>query len=249
MHVVLSMTAALPGPAFDATLDQAAAAGADAIELSAECPADMVAAVKRRGVAVAGVAALARPGAESSAGELDRASVDARLRRMLDIAVELDARYAAISPVAAGREADHAAAYNALFDSLLRWRHEAEDRAIALAVDVHRGGLLPSPLELCDLIDQANSPFVGVHVELDALMASGDPCSWIRTLGRRIVCVRLPRGGATGPSAFDADAMAAALRSGRYEGALVTDGGAAPADGVRELRRIAARAALRDEPR
>ncbi len=69
-------------------------------------------------------------------------------------------------------------------------RHEAESAGVAIALEAASAGCLLSPVELREIVNQANSWAVGVCLDLDRVACVGHPVDWIRTLGGRIHSVR-----------------------------------------------------------
>jgi sugar phosphate isomerase/epimerase len=70
-------------------------------------------------------------------------------------------------------------------------RFEAEAAGVAVALEAGAGHTLLSPVELCEIIDAANSWAVGVCIDVATVARFGSPAEWIRTLARRIHAVRL----------------------------------------------------------
>jgi sugar phosphate isomerase/epimerase len=83
-------------------------------------------------------------------------------------------------------------AFNSLFDSLERLSEIAERESVMLAMENPGSGLLLSPLELRELIDEINSPYFGICFNPDNVGPSGDPIDWLRILDKRVIALRLP---------------------------------------------------------
>ncbi len=66
---------------------------------------------------------------------------------------------------------------------------EAEKRRVALALENVWSGLLVSPVEFRDFIDQCESEYVGACFDTGNVLRYGYPEQWIRILGRRIKSV------------------------------------------------------------
>jgi len=86
-------------------------------------------------------------------------------------------------------------AFNSLFDALERLSEIAERESVMLAMENPGGGLLLSPLELRELIDEINSPYLGICFNPDNVGQSGDPTDWLRILDKRVIALRLPLKG------------------------------------------------------
>jgi len=81
-------------------------------------------------------------------------------------------------------------AFNSLFDSLEQLSEIAERESVMLAVENPGSGLLLSPLELRELIDEINSPYFGICFNPDNVGQSSDPTDWLRILGKRVIGLR-----------------------------------------------------------
>ena len=78
-------------------------------------------------------------------------------------------------------------AYRVFYDL----RHEAESAGVAIAVEAATGGGLLSPVELREIINQANSSAVGVCLDVARVSRVGVVGDWIATLGYRVKSVRV----------------------------------------------------------
>ncbi len=88
-------------------------------------------------------------------------------------------------------------ALNFAYGLLHSIRFEAEEAGVAVALEPVIGGCLLSPVELREIIDNANSWAVGSVVDADRIAAVGSVEDWLRTLTHRVHAVRLPRHLAT----------------------------------------------------
>ena len=86
-------------------------------------------------------------------------------------------------------------ALNFAYGLLHSIRFEAEETGVAVALEPVIGGCLLSPVELREIIDNANSWAVGLVVDADRIAAVGSVEDWLKTLTHRIHAVRLPRDG------------------------------------------------------
>jgi hexulose-6-phosphate isomerase len=139
------------------------------------------------------------------------------------------------------------------FEMLRQLREDAEDCGVHIAIENVPNRFLLSPIEMRDLIDRVNSPWVGVYFDTGNAVPFGYPQDWISVLGPRIVRVHakdcdLNRGGLEGlacpleEGSVDWPAVITALRAARYDGPLTYEGQGDPADIARRLRRILGRA-------
>ncbi len=78
------------------------------------------------------------------------------------------------------------AAYDRLRGALDELIPVAEEFRVALALENVWNRFLLSPLELRDLVDSCQSPYVGVYLDVGNVMLTGYPEDWIRILGQRI---------------------------------------------------------------
>ncbi len=109
-------------------------------------------------------------------------------------------------------------AYRILYDL----RHEAEGAGVGVAIEAATGGGLLSPVELREIINQANSSGVGVCLDVTHVSRVGVVEDWIATLGYRVKSVRV---GSSAGSAFDS--LAGVLDSAGYDGPVIVHGAAA----------------------
>ena len=101
-------------------------------------------------------------------------------------------------------------------------RHQAEADGVTIAIEAAAGGCLLSPVELREIINQANSPYVGVCLDVPRVSGIGVAEDWIATLGYRIKSIRV---GSTDKSARDS--LAVALDSAGCDGPLIIQSGSA----------------------
>lgn len=107
-------------------------------------------------------------------------------------------------------------------------RYEAEGVGVAIGVEAATGGCWLSPVELREIINEANSSAVGVCLDAARVARIGSPVDWIATLGHRLSCVRVQvtdsaQGGGSSVE-DDAGAIASALDAARYKGPVIISG-------------------------
>ena len=83
-------------------------------------------------------------------------------------------------------------AFNFLFEAMESLAELAERESVMLALENPASGVLLSPLELRELVDELNSPYAGVYFNPFYAERLGEPVDWLRILGRRVVALRLP---------------------------------------------------------
>jgi len=86
---------------------------------------------------------------------------------------------------------DYETAFNSLFLTITELADTAEELSAPLAIENPTAGLLLSPLELRDFIDQINSPYVGVCLNPTHAARFGNPLDWLHVLDPRIFALRL----------------------------------------------------------
>ncbi len=86
---------------------------------------------------------------------------------------------------------DYETAFNSLFQILTELAAAAENLSAPLACENPAAGLLLSPLELRDFIDQINNPYVGVCLNPMHAARLGNPLDWLNILDQRILALRL----------------------------------------------------------
>lgn len=185
----------------------------------------------------------------------DRQAAIDRTMAMLDQAAALRAGVVLIVPAVVGgsdprTSVGYADALQRTFEALAELRHEAEVRAVTIAIENVWNRFLLSPIEFADLIDRVNSPYVGAYFDTGNVLPFGCPADWIATLGGRIARVHakdydLRRPGPDGfcplgEGGVDWARVVAALRSARYDGPLTYEGGGEPAEACRRLTNILA---------
>jgi len=115
----------------------------------------------------------------------------------MDRAAWLGAEVVLIVPAVVGRwnrpepQVPYEDALNRTYEGLQRLIPDAESRGVGLAMENVWNRFLLSPIELRELIDRLNSPYVGVHFDVGNVMPFGYPEDWIRILGHRILRVHL----------------------------------------------------------
>ncbi len=182
--------------------------------------------------------------------------------RMLDQAAAAEAGAILVVTALVGKVGDargqvrYADALNRTSEALSELRHEAEARAVTIAVENVWNRFLLSPIEAADLIDHVNSPHVAFYLDVGNILAHGYPEDWIETLGGRIrrvhakdydVAVPGMAGFcALGAGSVNWPAVVAALRGVGYDGPLTYEGEGDPAEIQRRLQEILAGQPLTD---
>lgn len=146
----------------------------------------------------------------------------------------------------------YAEALDLAFEALRDLAPAAEKRGVTIAVENVWNQFLLSPVEMRDLIDRLNSPFVQAYVDVGNILKFGFPQDWINILGRRIVRIHLKDfkiavGNLDGFCQLgdgDADwaAVVAALQRHGYNGPLTYEGPGDLADISKRIDRILAHA-------
>ena len=82
--------------------------------------------------------------------------------------------------------------FNHLFFSLQTLAAHAEKKSTRLALETPGSGLLLSPLELRELIDQVNNPYLGVCLNPHYVEKNTNPLDWCNILELRILILHFP---------------------------------------------------------
>ena len=83
-------------------------------------------------------------------------------------------------------------AFHRLFLALEELALTAQSCATLLSVENPACGLLLSPLELREFIDQINNPYLGICFNPEHALKLGNPLDWIEILDHRIIAVTWP---------------------------------------------------------
>lgn len=113
------------------------------------------------------------------------------VRKLLDIAAIAEAPNVLVVPGVVTSRINYEDAYRRLEDALTELRPAAEERRVGLGLENVWGRFLYSPLEMRDLVDKLESPFVGVHFDVGNVMQYGYPDQWIRLLAGRLLSIHL----------------------------------------------------------
>ncbi len=164
-------------------------------------------------------------------------SID-RLIAALDRAAWMGCDTVIVSPGVVGdsTSGSPAAAYEDVYAqslaSLLALRFEAERRAVRIACRSHHAQFLLSPLEMRAFIDECNSAWIGVCLDVSTVQQGGGfPQDWMRSLGHRVMQLRVGDMVASSP---DASRIAPSLDEMHYRGPVTCLG---PHDDLTEARR------------
>lgn len=224
--------------AWAARLDAAVAAGFRAVELPADVPPDWISQVLRRGLRAL-VTRWAGGLVEQRAGPADSFTKPAvaDLVSALEWTARTGGSVLTVRPAGAApggnetRVAGYADALWDTYDALEALCGPTARTGVFVGVEAVTDGCLLSPVELRDLLDRVNSPYVAACLNLASIARIGEPLDWIRTLRHRTVCVRLgDEGGA------QLDEIATALQEVLYTGPVVCGG--EPSDSARRLSRF-----------
>lgn len=269
LKLAVNAAAFADAPTADEQLARAAAAGYDGFEpvlsdsgplTHAARPADLAALARRAadaGIELVGLSSTSYMQSNyGSAEAADRRRARDLTLQMLDLAAAGGIGAILVIPAVVGRPAEsrprisYLDAFNRTVDALMALRHEAEFRAVTIAIENAWTRFLLSPIEVLQLIDEVNSPCVGAYFDIGNVIPYGYPQDWIRTLGRRIARVHAKDYdlAAHGPAGFclpgegsvDWPAVREALAEIGYEGPVTYEGPGDPGAARERLARIAA---------
>lgn len=146
----------------------------------------------------------------------------------------------------------YADALRLAYEALRELAGEAEARGVIIAIENVWNQFLLSPVEMRDLIDRVNSPWVQAYFDTGNVLKFGFPQDWIDTLGQRIARIHLKDfkiavgtlDGFCPLGDGDADwpAIIAALKRVGYDGPLTYEGPGDLSEVSRRIDRILGRA-------
>ena len=188
----------------DETLDLCQEAGYEAVELvfgedrdlDVNMGTDQLAAVAERcedaGVEIGSIIAhYADRGNLMSRNAAEREKSSRSLERALQIAGGLNVGTVLLHPGQLAAEGTYREAWDDMRDALVALADVAEANRAAIAVENVWNKFLLSPKEAAELVDEVDSPWVGIYLDTANMMAYGYPEHWIRELGSRIKRVHL----------------------------------------------------------
>ena len=128
---------------------------------------------------------------------------------------------------------DYEAAYARAAEWLWELKPYAEELQVSIGIENVWNKFLLSPLEMRDLIDRADSRYVGAYLDIGNVLNFGYPQQWVRILGKRICKVHLKDfsrevGNLNGfvellEGDVDYPAVMSALREAQYDGWLTAE--------------------------
>lgn len=144
----------------------------------------------------------------------------------------------------------YADALNRAFDALCELAPVAEKHGVVIAIENVWNQFLLSPVEIADLIDRVNSPWVRVYLDVGNVLKFGFPHDWINILAGRISRIHLKDFNLSiatlegfcplGDGDVDWLAVMTALKQIGYDGPLTYEGPGEPADIAARIDRILA---------
>ena len=93
--------------------------------------------------------------------------------------------------VEGGLRGSYEGSFHRLFLGLEELAEQAEECGVRLVLENPGGGLLLSPLEMRDLIDEVNSGYVGICFNPAWAGRLGNRLDWLKIFGQRIFAVRM----------------------------------------------------------
>jgi hexulose-6-phosphate isomerase len=249
----ISIAAYQETTAVEQLLDQAARAGFQGVELGigvdgpltyatpeADCR-QLALAARQAGLTVSGLVAQGFREITFTSPDLEtRQTARRRTVAALERARWLGAEAVTLVPGMVGDRdsrqpaAAYEEAYTLALEALSSLRFPAERFAIRIACENDWNRFLLSPLEFRAFIDEINSPWVGICLDIGRVMPFGYPQDWMVTLGHRVFrvcCTDYGDGGLTrgnlvppGRGCVDWPAVLDAFRRVNYNGPLTYEG-------------------------
>ncbi len=191
----------------------------------------------------------------ASSDAADRHRAYERALAALDRAIWLGTDLIVLTPAIFGGSRDpctparYEEVYGRAVESLLALRFEAQQRGVHIACVIKDTRFLLSPMEVRGFIDRVNSPFVGLSLDLGALLTLGCPQDWIASLGHRVFHVymtdqRMGEAMAAcniGDGDVDWPSVRDALQAARFEGPLTLSRSHDSRDAMQRMARLFAR--------
>lgn len=151
-------------------------------------------------------------------------------RESLRIARKLGAGTLLVVPGVVSPDMPYDEAYTRCLEVLIELSSDAAKAGVSLGVENVGNKFLLSPLEMAALIDQVDSPFVGVFFDTGNVLPTGYPEQWIRILGHRLKYIHMKDSRAGRDCGLlDGDvnwpAVMRALRGAGYNGHLTAEVG------------------------
>jgi len=119
------------------------------------------------------------------------------------------------------RPTSYEALLNGIFVALEQVAQSAERLSVPVAIENPKREVLLSPLEVRELIDEVNSPYVGVCFNPRHAEQLGDPCDWLDILGGRVFVVHLPLTDAAEQAGGDCETIISQLEKMGFSGPVV----------------------------
>lgn len=129
--------------------------------------------------------------------EKTRAEARAQLKRQLECAklLGVDGILHVPGTVGYGFWGGEPVEYDACWDRAMENLHAvkgyAEELGVKIGIENVWNNFLMSPLEMRTFIDAVDSPFVGAYLDVGNVIKYGQPETWVRLLGKRIVKVHM----------------------------------------------------------
>lgn len=128
--------------------------------------------------------------------ETIRAKARDIVRKQLELAAALGARVILVVPGLVEGKADgkngavlYDVAYARAVEALQELKEDAEAARVIIGLENVWNKFLLSPLEMRNLVDELDSPYVGAYFDVGNVVISGYPEQWIEILGSRIKMV------------------------------------------------------------
>lgn len=113
------------------------------------------------------------------------------VEKMIMIASQCKAKTVLVVPGLVTEAVAYDVAYKRAMEALIKLSTLAEEKKIHIAIENVWNKFLLSPLEMFDFIEQINSPFVGVYLDIGNVVYTGYPEQWLQILSDKIVGVHI----------------------------------------------------------
>ena len=113
------------------------------------------------------------------------------VEKMLEIASQCGAETVLVVPGLVTEEVPYNAAYKRAVEAIKKLSESAEKKKITIGIENVWNKFLLSPMEMRGFIEDIDSPFVGVYLDIGNLVHSGYPEQWIHMLSDKLANVHI----------------------------------------------------------
>ncbi|MBM7551585.1 sugar phosphate isomerase/epimerase family protein [Thalassobacillus pellis] len=113
------------------------------------------------------------------------------VEKMIRIADQCEAKTVLVVPGIVTEEVSYDTAYERSLEAMRELSAFAEEKKIRIGIENVWNKFLLSPLEMARFIEEINSPYAGVYLDIGNVVYTGFPEQWIKILAEKIVAVHI----------------------------------------------------------